>query len=1713
MNTEEDYEKIAWNVIDTYFKEHPHYLTRHHIDSYNNFLDNDIYRIFRDNNPIRILKDKNEKTNKYNCEAHLYLGGKNTDKIYFGKPMIYDENNFHIMYPNEARLRNMTYGFTIHYDIDVDFFIEGEEPYSITLKNKLLGRFPIMLHSKLCLLNGLEPEVRYNLGECKHDYGGYFIIEGKEKIIVSQEKFADNMIYLRNKDIDMYSHSAEIRTLSENPSKPKRTLAVRMVAPDTKYKNGQIVVLLPNVRSHIPLFVLMRALGCTSDKDIIQTCLLDIDKYKSYIDTFIPSIHDAGHVYDQYTALKFIATFTKDKTVSAVYDILTNYLLPNVGELNFKSKRYMIGYIVLRLLNLYHGVEPATDRDNFKYKRIELSGQLMSDLFSEYYKAQIKNIELLIDKEYYYHHKSNNYYGKGFINLIENNPNDYFRERIVEDGIKRGMKGDWGSKTYTKRQGISQPLNRLSFYSFISHLRKINLPIDSTAKVVGPRLLHGSQWGIICPHETPDGGSIGFHKHLAISTLVTAHSSKYNMIRWFKNVPSLKFKYLEECNNAELSFMTKIFVNGHWIGSVPDPYYCIDLFKTYRRSGNLPTLYSIYWDTIKNEITIFTDGGRPTRPLWYVLPNDKMKLPKSYIVKELGKSINEVSNYWNKWVNFNQSILRGEKEVCEELGIEYPPTDKSYLNKLKTSFIEYVDTQESEHSLVSSSFNSMKLRDKQYTHMEIHPSLILGVMGNLVVFPENNQAPRDLYGCGQSKQAVSLYHSNYQNRIDKMGVVLNYGQKPLVKTRYMKYIDQEEHPYGENTLVAIMCYNGHNTEDAILINEGAVQRGLFRTTYYSMYEGREESSRVSGTTTDIHFCNIENQHNIVGIKPGLDYSTLDKNGLIKEGTQMTDKKAVIGMCSMSMTQPDRVIDQTITPKKGQLGVVDKTFMTQGDEGFRIAKVRIREDRIPAMGDKFSSRCGQKGTVGLVVPESDMPFTKDGVRPDIIINPHAIPSRMTIGQLIETLYGKLGVYYGLFGNSTSFTQKGNTREIIEKIGDVLLNVGLTNHGNEILYNGYTGEQIQANIFFGPTYYMRLKHMVKDKINYRARGPRTLLTRQTLQGRANDGGLRIGEMERDSLIAHGMSTFLNDSLMKRGDEYYLAICNQTGTIAIYNESKNIFISPMTDGPLKYQGTIHGDIQLEQKTYYGRSFSIVRVPYTFKLLMQELLTMNICMRVITEDNIDHLTSMTEKKDNTFEDVYSTYKSLKPKPKLSSYHIQASRNYITTETIENYEELLTHIREMWNDDILKKRECKNSSYNHYSHIEDKLKNTGSSFKLEHVMNTLNFMYNIMKYGIYVSIRDNEIVKFIPFMNSNYINPFPKKDEFWIDTNIHSSIDEYYKLKNKYVEKINTFYSEDIRPLQEWFVNGPLVGNIKQVQWGDSYFSDILNLLQNTLTHTNEVFNIDLFINKRDGLNMKEHIRTPYQYISYTIDEPYKTNTMAPIMSFATSNHYLDIPIPTPDDMKINLEGIPTLDWDTRKNGVIFRGSATGVGVSPRENQRLKLVQVCSELKREIKDFNIDVGITSWAVRDRLNHNGKMDFIRPLTGDTTLDDKYSTVSFGLSNRMSMEEQMEYKFTFYVDGNSVAYRFLGLLLYGFCIFKIESSLISWFEHELEPMVHYIPIKEDMSDIKEQIEYASNNLDKCRQIALEGRKKAIQILNKIPTYMNDILCMMNTISPS
>lgn len=1346
-------DETQWDIIRSFFENDSQCLVRHHIESYNDFFSSGIFKVFKEKNPIRIQSRYDARTPRYDpatekinpdigfgeyrSQALLYLGGKDGSRIYFGKPVIYDQANdqvearSHYMYPNEARLRNMTYAMTIHYDVEIEFidilgedeeptpvipsgglrgvrFAEEEEedeeyenfkardteagkddsieggagpaaaskkPFrkpkikrsaitpretgeirelteksmvsknvqktSMVIEKVFLGRFPIMVQSDLCILTGMTPELRFQMGECRNDLGGYFIIDGKEKVLIPQEKFADNLLDVK-KETDVFLASATIRSVSENVAKPIRTLSMKIMAPaglalglgvSGKFSNENIVVAVPNVRKPVPLFILFRALGILSDKDILTMCVYDLEKYDSLLEVFRPSIHEAGGIMTQKAAIEFIAILTKGKTTETVLEILADYLLPHIGEMNFTQKAYYLGYMAFRLVKVHLNIDTETNRDSYKFKRIETSGILIADLFREAYTLQQKYIHLWYEKVLFF---NQDMYENHLPTLI-NDHKEFFNNRLVEEWFKKGFKGNWGTQQHTKRIGVLQDMNRLSFCTMLSHLRKTNLPMDSSVKIVGPRLLHASQWGYFDPIDTPDGANIGMHKHLSISTQITKGISREPIVAWLRRKARLQF--VEECPPILLNQHTKVFVNGYWAGVVEDPYHCVNYVKLFRRNGLLPLTMSILFDIQQNTIQIYSDEGRLTRPIFYRDPTTGFffENPSSSVTKKI---MNGDFNWRQLTAGFNEKKGDWDSYRLYELGDIYDGVGTE-TNPMKLArfienkgVIDFIDTSESEGAYIALTEKELT---RDHTHMEIHLSFTFGMMCNLIPFPQNNPATRNSFSCGQSKQAVSLYHTNFPVRMDKAAVVLATPQIPLVKTRYMEFINNEENCYGENAIVAIMVYTGYNMEDAVLINEGALKRGLFRTTYYTTYETHEEKvlNAEGKSESEKVFTNIEKTPNIIGTKPGYEYQHLDETGLIREGTEVHDKMVLIGMSAMIDPKTGLRKDASKTPKKGQLGIVDKSFMTEGEEGQRIAKVRVREIRIPAIGDKMASRSGQKGTIGLVIPEADMPFTREGIIPDIIVNPHAIPTRMTVGHLVECITGKACAMSGYFGDGTAYQSSG-----VAQYADILMKHRFHSSGNDILYDGMTGRQIEAEIFFGPTYYMRLKHMVKDKINFRTQGPRTALTRQPVSGRANDGGLRIGEMERDGLISHGAVSMLTESMMERSDKYYMAVCNKTGLIAVYNPDKNLFMSPMADGPLQYSGSLTEDnLAVERVTKHGRDFSIVRVPYALKLLIQELQTINVVMRIITDDNIDQIENMSFSKQVVLDKPMKKY------------------------------------------------------------------------------------------------------------------------------------------------------------------------------------------------------------------------------------------------------------------------------------------------------------------------------------------------------------------------------------------------------------------------------------------------------------------------------------------
>ncbi|KAK6432846.1 DNA-dependent RNA polymerase II, partial [Oleoguttula sp. CCFEE 5521] len=640
----------------------------------------------------------------------------------------------------------------------------------------------------------------------------------------------------------------------------------------------------------------------------------------------------------------------------------------------------------------------------------------------------------------------------------------------------------------------------------------------------------------------------------------------------------------------------------------------MEVLHDIRRKGLISFECTIIRDVREREIKIFTDAGRVMRPL-FVVDND----PKSVNRGNLMLQREHVDKLKNDVVILSSGELEGasEEERDERLFgwkglvkngiVEYldaeeeetamiimSPDDLDEHNNVRAGFPVYDGTQDDPHRRIKPKPNpSIRL----WTHCEVHPAMILGICASIIPFPDHNQSPRNTYQSAMGKQAMGITLTNYNVRMDTMANVLYYPQKPLATTRSMEFLKFRELPAGQNAIVAIACYSGYNQEDSVIMNQSSIDRGLFRSLFYRAYIDQEK--RVGMSVVEQFEKPI--RQDTLRMKHGT-YDKLDDDGLVAIGTRISGDDIIIGKTAPIAPDAEELGQRTklhvkrdvSTPLRStENGIVDQVLLTTNTEGLRFAKVRTRTTKVPQIGDKFASRHGQKGTIGITYRQEDMPFTADGIVPDIIINPHAIPSRMTIAHLIECLLSKVGALRGQEGDATPFTDVTLTT-----ISSILKDYGFQQRGFEVMYNGHTGKKLAAQVFLGPTYYQRLRHMVDDKIHARARGPLQILTRQPVEGRARDGGLRFGEMERDCMISHGASSFLKERLLDVSDAFRVHICEICGLMTpVANLSKGQFECRPCRNKTKIAQVV--------------------VPYAAKLLFQELAAMNVAVRMFTDES----------------------------------------------------------------------------------------------------------------------------------------------------------------------------------------------------------------------------------------------------------------------------------------------------------------------------------------------------------------------------------------------------------------------------------------------------------------------------------------------------------------
>lgn len=1261
------WDSLSWDILHNYLNEKTNKLTKQQLDSYNVFINENIPKTIRQFNPI-ILMDS-ELYGNYRFE--IIVGGEekssgeilnNGKNIFYGKPYVNEKGaNQRILFPNEARLKSLTYNACIFANIHVQLFLGDKikpEQTKVFL-NIPIGNIPIMLHSNICPLYGLETNALIQTGECKYDLGGYFIIDGKEKVVIAQERQVENKLYtsLKNND-DKYLVETEIRSAPENKFQPARLTKIFVLA--NKKINGVLIneniirVRIPLINEDIPLFILYRALGITTDKEILECILNDTNSEysKKIIELLTPTIKDAGPIKTQYEAylyLQNIITFKEghDKTFTPkgydqanvpfpyieasmskgdtykneaekvefayITDLLRNWLLPHLSQSPY-DKALFLGYMVIETINVFLKKKKPTDRDNLMYKCIDMTGFLISAIFRDLY-FRLKNDFI---ERCNMHAKDklkelptitiNNLFSEEITS--DHNINKLFSRKWMDEGMMYTFKNCWGLKNSSGacKEGVVQDLNRLSYLGYLSHLRRINTPISASAKIREPHSLHASQWGIMCPSETPDGGNVGIRKNFAIGASITFGTNSNLLIELLYDNNLINFNELPK---NMYSHFTKIFLNEKYIGLHEDPELLAKRLRILRRNGIINIYTSISLNYNDNILRISTYPGRSCRPL-LILNNGHLDYSKITALRE-----DKENNNWH-------TLLLG-KHIKKE---EFSDTNGHYLSNIfdraigedlnqkwkyleeQSGIIEYIDTDEENTLMIAMYPNDTKLnKNVKYTHCEINPCMILGVIANNIPFAQCNQAPRNIFSGAQQKQAAGMFATNYRNRIDTKVQILSSPQKPLVTTRMGNYLGSNDLPHGMNAIVAVACYTGYNQDDSIIMNQSSIERGMFHSVKFRSYSEKEDNNRF--TNERIEFCNPIKM-NARNLKSG-NYNKLDpETGIVKEGEYITENDVVVGRCVVTNDRDEQgnriYIDDSIFTKRTETGYVDKVYYNIDNNNNKYCKIRIRKHKIPVLGDKFASRHGQKGVIGMLVKAENMPFTKDGVVPDMIINPQAFPKRMTIGQFIECLMGKQCILTGDFGDGTPFNNVP-----IDKISRILHSLGYEQYSNELLYNPYTGEQIETPIFIGPTFYHRLMHQVEDKMYSRSEGPKTALSHQPAGGRALGGGLRIGEMERDALLSHGISSFLKESMMERSDKYSVYIDNKSGLISPVNPSKNIYDA---FGSYDTMLTIENNLPVKTQTEISyEGFSKIELPYAFKLMLQEIQSMGIAPRLITE------------------------------------------------------------------------------------------------------------------------------------------------------------------------------------------------------------------------------------------------------------------------------------------------------------------------------------------------------------------------------------------------------------------------------------------------------------------------------------------------------------------
>ena len=1134
-----DTEVISWDLISAYFDEKGY--VKAQISSYNDLI-------------YKIIPDVVVRLGTFSFEHQNHKYTYSFQKSTFGVPCYQEpEGDIRYVTPSECRIRNLTYQAPLWCDLECK--TESKLGVVTTVSEKILVcNLPVMLKSELCVLNNKSESELARLKECMYEHGGYFVVNGGEKVLIAQERMAHNQILSYVDKTGTFT--SEFRSIPEGVSRAASQVVVRYnLAKSSKFlANNPISVSLHGIiRKDFPLILVFRALGFLDDEEIKKFICNKEDK--EILGMLRASFEECTVITDQQSAIRYISTFIPpnpnyqgaDKEMEWVRKVALNeQLFPHLGidEGSRRAKGFLLGYMVNKCLLTASGRRDVDDRDHFGNKRLDLSGSLIGTLFRISFAKACKDFRLQVTK-------------KIVNNKVINFKSDFDFKTITKQISNSLATGNWGnSGTKAGRTGVTQPLNRLTYISTLSNIRRLVAPMAKEGKLIKCRQLHNSLFARVCANETPEGASCGLVKNLSmLSEFSTEFSSE-------------TIKQLLACENIRpfeaLEQGTKIFITGTCLGTCVNPVDIYYKLKSWKLNGVIPFDTSIIWNVVEQEIIVMTDGGRSIRPLLFIANHGRDE--------------------------YFQALRSALDTGC------------TWTDLCKLKLIEYLDGREEEHIFCMVTPNNWH-PGNTYTHLEIHPSLMFGVCASTIPLPEHNQAPRNTYQASQVKQAIGVHALSYQTRFDTESHLMWYPQKPLITTKMGDMLKVNDMPAGQQCIVAIMSHTGFNQEDSIIFNKGALDRGMFRSTYFHTYTDTE--TKVGQHYEEICIPDVAYQNS------GKRYDLLDEDGIVGVGLRVTANDVIIGKTTPVTTSADafELYRQPLNESSSSIkqktlrkdssrylhnhddGIVDTVMVTQNnvDKDKRLVKVKIRHTRTPEIGDKFASRSAQKGTIGMIIPQENMPFTKDGITPDIIINPHCIPSRMTIGQLLECVLSKSRCISGNRYDATPFQQNFT----MDNAGEELKKSGFNEHGMELMMSGTTGLIIPAKIFIGPTYYQRLKHMVEDKFHARATGVTQTLTRQPTEGRAKEGGLRFGEMERDALIAHGASAFIREKLFINSDKYQMPVCDVCGLIGWLNTT-HCRSCKNKSGVLK----------------------MVEIPYACKLLFQELLAMNIAPRVRVKD-----------------------------------------------------------------------------------------------------------------------------------------------------------------------------------------------------------------------------------------------------------------------------------------------------------------------------------------------------------------------------------------------------------------------------------------------------------------------------------------------------------------